>query len=778
MESNRVYRYRPYYKVILTVLMLIFVGLGNVSAQVDSIGGSDADEWSLQDLLNVKVTTASKTEQSLEMAPATAFVISHEQIVQRGYQSLLDLMYDLPDMKIDDKIYSGIRNSFTLRGIQGMEKMVILLDGVRISSPSGEAMPIMENFPVNLAEQVEVMYGPASALYGAYAVSCVINIITRKDLEAKDMIVDVSAAVGTYGYTNNTLFINKKLGEHMRLVLSGQYHYDQGVNYSELYDEDNQLNIDHYSTGTFNSIYGSMTPDAPVTAKYEAPMTSYNIHAGLHFKDFVFSYFRNDFTIPNAFGNNTHNAVYNKEVFMRQSIDMADATYKKTIGKFTTTTSLTASEYNLHPESNYRNLYTDMEPAYKYSTCDMIKAEEQLDYKISDKWQLTGGASYESYNVIPQSSDLTEPVDTKGQIKGTYLGTQSYYMPDGLPAELYYIKFYNVGSYFQVQYDPLSSLHITLGTRYDINSRYGETFNPRAGIAYKPFDKTTVKVLYGSAFLAPTASSAYIQYGAFHTPDSGKTYHSNFLHLPNPGLDPITSQNIELSVRQYITKNISITGQAYFTILTGLHEFADDNETTMLYNNQFNGIPVDYVEVFVNRNRQKNLGGGFQVDWKWLFGQFKGNSYASVSFVEGVVDNALTEEEETEPDKELDFISPFMMRVGTDVKTGKFSFSPRLIIVGKQNLAAVKDTANTISVFWQEEPIWERQTIPGYVLLNFSARYNMAKRWSVFVNITNALNQKYRSVGFNMDLNNQETDLFYGQPQDPIRVVGGVNFNF
>src|SRR5439155_10241885 len=143
------------------------------------------ENLSLKELLNIKVTTASRTTENLEKAPATVMVITEEQIKVRGYQSLLDVMYDLPDVKVDDKIYSGIRNTFTVRGTQGQEKFVIMLDGNRISSPSGEAMPVMENYPVNLAEQIEIVYGPASALYGADAVSGVINIISKKSSSRK-----------------------------------------------------------------------------------------------------------------------------------------------------------------------------------------------------------------------------------------------------------------------------------------------------------------------------------------------------------------------------------------------------------------------------------------------------------------------------------------------------------------------------------------------------------------------------------------------------------------
>jgi outer membrane receptor protein involved in Fe transport len=62
-------------------------------------------------------------------------------------------------------------------------------------------------------------------------------------------------------------------------------------------------------------------------------------------------------------------------------------------------------------------------------------------------------------------------------------------------------------------------------------------------------------------------------------------------------------------------------------------------------------------------------------------------------------------------------------------------------------------------------------------LLNLSLRYALSKHITLHANVTNALNQRYRSVSFNMDLSRKDTELYYGQPQDPIRIMGGVNFS-
>ena len=94
-------------KLMCTVITILV--FNSAYSQSDT---TKLDNLTLKDLLNVNVTTATKISEKLDKVPATVIVITEEQIKMRGYQSLLDVMYDLPDMKVDDKIYSGIRNTF------------------------------------------------------------------------------------------------------------------------------------------------------------------------------------------------------------------------------------------------------------------------------------------------------------------------------------------------------------------------------------------------------------------------------------------------------------------------------------------------------------------------------------------------------------------------------------------------------------------------------------------------------------------------------------------
>jgi iron complex outermembrane receptor protein len=397
----------------------------------------------------------------------------------------------------------------------------------------------------------------------------------------------------------------------------------------------------------------------------------------------------------------------------------------------------------------------------------MGKIEQQVDFVPYDKINLSAGIGYEQYHSIPQSADLSAPVNTNDYIHSTYLGTKAFYNPGGVAAQFYFLRYHNVGTFVQSTWSPNDQWHITLGARHDWNSRYGSTFNPRMGIVYKASEKTMIKVLFGSAFLAPMPSDSYAQYGSFYTTDSGRTYRSSFLHLPNPDLKPIRSRNVELSISQNLSENIALTVNGYYTFLSGLHMYADDNLTTKRYNNQFNGIPVDYIEVFTNNNRQFNYGASIVLNGKHRFGKLQFNSFASFSYVNGKLEQGLTENRETELDRQTDFIAPFMGRTGFDLKAGKFTCAPRLTLMGTQRLPGIKDTVNAII---------HRQTIPGYALLNVLVRYAFNKNVAGFINVSNALNQRYRAVSFNMDLSNPNTELFYGQRQDPIRIMAGFKW--
>src|SRR5262249_42574911 len=150
--------------------------------------------------------------------------------------------------------------------------------------------------------------------------------------------------------------------------------------------------------------------------------------------------------------------------------------------------------------------------------------------------------------------------------------------------------------------------------RYDHNSRFGSTINPRLGLVYNATSKTTIKALYGTAYWAPSPHITYEQYGSFYSLDSGKTYAADFWHLANPGLKPVKSQTFELSLNHQVNRQLHVALTGFYTHLSGLISGVSDNNNTNLYNNSFLGNPVAYIEVPINAGVQNNYGGNILVN--------------------------------------------------------------------------------------------------------------------------------------------------------------------
>jgi iron complex outermembrane receptor protein len=113
---------------------------------------------SLTELMGMEVTTPSKSSQKISEAPGTVIVVTQQQIRERGYFNLVDLLEDMPGIDIQRKSRAETNNRITIRGNQGNFKFIIMRNGVRISGPSGENIAIDDNFPVFQADRIETEY--------------------------------------------------------------------------------------------------------------------------------------------------------------------------------------------------------------------------------------------------------------------------------------------------------------------------------------------------------------------------------------------------------------------------------------------------------------------------------------------------------------------------------------------------------------------------------------------------------------------------------------------
>ena len=134
------------------------------------------------------VTSVSKSAESLVEAPATVVVVTAAEIDARGYVDLEAVLHDLPGFDFSKRAGASYANIYQ-RGYRSIEtnRTLILIDGVEDNDLASGTAWISRQFPLSNVERIEVVYGPASTMYGANAFAGVINIITKG---AKGLVAD------------------------------------------------------------------------------------------------------------------------------------------------------------------------------------------------------------------------------------------------------------------------------------------------------------------------------------------------------------------------------------------------------------------------------------------------------------------------------------------------------------------------------------------------------------------------------------------------------------
>jgi iron complex outermembrane receptor protein len=153
---------------------------------------SDVTNASLEDLMNMKVTSVSKRTQTIADAAAAVFVITQQDIQRWGATSIPELLRMVPGLevaRIDENKWA-----IASRGFNGRfdNKLLVLIDGRSVYTPlfSGVYWNL-QDIMLDDVERIEVIRGPGATLWGANAVNGVINIITKTARNTKSGEVTV-----------------------------------------------------------------------------------------------------------------------------------------------------------------------------------------------------------------------------------------------------------------------------------------------------------------------------------------------------------------------------------------------------------------------------------------------------------------------------------------------------------------------------------------------------------------------------------------------------------
>ena len=222
------------------------------------------------------VTSVSRTPESLREAPATVIVVTAEEIARRGYLDLEEIFHDLPGFNVtrgSGDIYSNLYQ----RGYRSNnDRTLFLVDGVEENDLWQNVAQISRQYALSNVDRIEVVYGPASTMYGPNAFVGVINVIT-KDPEAligKDETFGMHAQVGAGSWNSryaDATVAGRSRSNAVRFSLTGRIYHSDEPDLSRFpdWDYDPRHYDDLFAAGRYFDVLGLKRDDAADVALAE-----------------------------------------------------------------------------------------------------------------------------------------------------------------------------------------------------------------------------------------------------------------------------------------------------------------------------------------------------------------------------------------------------------------------------------------------------------------------------------------------------------------------------
>ena len=502
-------------------------------------------DLSLEELLDLKITTPSKKSEKISHAPGTIYLISKQDIIDRGYANLKDIFQDLPGMNGFEYSYAEQGTVVPIRGVLGNEKFIVLLNGIRVNPAGGEEFKLNSDFSIRGAKQIEVVYGPGSTLYGQDGISAIINVITE---EAEDHTeLEVQAIGGplqhTEGYANfSTPFVIN--GEKKGAITVMLQYTNTNL------DDRSKTNPDwNNQFSTVNGLAEQVRFDQGFSgflkiSSGKSSLQFFHRESKRSSSDGGFGdvlYFQ-----PEAFW---HDRSTNLEA--RNVLDFSDKTSLES--------SISYNRYEIDPDSRFVFTTDPTKTAfhyddYKYAIGSRIDLEEKFSWNISDKFSVVSGLSIVSSDILPKAT-VPGQADPSADLV-SQAGTWDYITSDGDTVSIQRVNnilFQQYGAYSELQIKPIDRLSISLGLRGDASTLFDKKpLSPRGAVIFNATENLVAKYMYSQAYVIPAPYFGY-----------ATAYDGLNLITLNKNVEPETMMSHEVNLF-YFKNNFTLSLSGYY----------------------------------------------------------------------------------------------------------------------------------------------------------------------------------------------------------------------
>lgn len=490
----------------------------------------DITDLSLEELMNLEVSSASRFPQKITEAPATVMVITAVDIKTYGYRTLADILQSVRGLFVtNDRNYQYVGMRGFNRPGDYNSRILLMVDGNRLNDAIYDTASIGPEFflDVDLIDRVEVVRGPGSSVYGSNAFFGVVNVITRGAGDVGGL--EVSGEAASFGSGKGRLTYGHQSDSGAAVLLSATYSDSQG---QDLY-----------------------------FAEFDSPDTNNGLAQGIDYdraKRLFGKLAYSDLTLTGAYSERvkgvptaSFGSVFNDSRTQTKDSQAAlDLGYSREV----------SGRLNLSGHLYYGGYFYVSDFPYDQPPITVNKE------KTSGEWwgaEMKLVAQYDRHKLV---SGVEFQDNFRQDLQNYDLDPEAVYIDSENSSE-------RAGLYLQDEMILREGLLLNAGLRYDRYSTVGEDINPRVALIYSPRETTAIKFLYGTAFRAPNAYELY-----YHSPSLGSK--------ACQWLKPEEITTYELVVEHQLQPRLRLTASVYKNEISNLiNQMVDpDDGLTMFHN--------------------------------------------------------------------------------------------------------------------------------------------------------------------------------------------------
>jgi iron complex outermembrane receptor protein len=464
-------------KIAVWVISCLFIVINNscLAAKTEK----DIFDLSIKELMQVRISLATKTEETVLTVPSTITVFERSDIQSLGVKNAYDVMNFVPGFQMTRGDWVGAVPKEHARGVYlDNGYILVMINGERLNEVSfGKASVYTPHIPIDIIERIEVIRGPGSALYGSNAFLGVLNIITQT------LDKQLTVSLGEKGYQQLSSSWQHKVSKNLRLHSNVSFEKSTGH--------------PHIS---------------PLNRHVKDPYKNAYLEIGMHYKNNQINLRYNENEL-NEFMNlggysvdNIHTSesfsISGKSKFFQSEVHQLDVKASYSLFKIKSAgmalakdTGFIQNDFLVGPF--WRTESTDLNLDHNWKINKALNLNSGIEYRRANQFQSGNAVTHYDYQqelIIVNDNNYLDKIMPIAIMPETKALNQSHEMH---------------GIYSQLKWQITTDINLFLGTRYDNVKGIHDRLSPRAAVVWQANSNHSLKLQYGESFRTPVNNELY-----------------------------------------------------------------------------------------------------------------------------------------------------------------------------------------------------------------------------------------------------------------------------